>query len=178
MWQASFPREDGRAHTISWHKDNVEDIAQHLQQQHQNRQDGIYAYSFTRTVDDCPSQVRFLYPDLFSNVRDLLESRKFQALLSAVTQRNYELHVLFVTRYTSGDFLNKHSDSVASRKLAFTLHLTKEWKLEYGGLLHFLDQNDWNKVRLACVCVLLARAHVGVSGHPDRSAAPQCVHTV
>ncbi|EDQ86937.1 uncharacterized protein MONBRDRAFT_27747 [Monosiga brevicollis MX1] len=146
VWQASFPRDDGMAHTIPWHVDNLELIAEWLTRQHRHRQQSIYAYSFTRTVDTIDGRLRFFYPELFGQMRDLVSSQYLHNILSQIAHHDYELSTLFISRYTSGDFLNRHSDSVETRRIAFTYHLTKEWKAEYGGLLHMMNENDWDEV--------------------------------
>ena len=48
------------------------------------------------------------------------------------------------TRYRHGHFLTRHADAENPRRLAaFTLSLSKEWRAEWGGLLHFLgDDGD------------------------------------
>lgn len=47
------------------------------------------------------------------------------------------------TRYTAGHFLKKHNDSVVnqSREVAYVLNLTKNWQADWGGLLHFMDDD-------------------------------------
>jgi Rps23 Pro-64 3,4-dihydroxylase Tpa1-like proline 4-hydroxylase len=43
--------------------------------------------------------------------------------------------------------LNKHTDSVMTRRIAFTLHFTHDWLLSYGGLLVMLSDRDWNAAK-------------------------------
>ena len=43
--------------------------------------------------------------------------------------------------------LDEHTDSVDTRKIAFTLHFTTNWKLHYGGLLYHLDEKDSKKIK-------------------------------
>jgi hypothetical protein len=50
------------------------------------------------------------------------------------------------TRYLPGHFLNGHDDrhEDAGRLYAYVLNLTPRWRVEWGGLLTFLD--DWTDV--------------------------------
>eukprot|EP00049_Salpingoeca_infusionum_P013340 m.248746 g.248746 ORF g.248746 m.248746 type:complete len:487 (-) comp15420_c1_seq2:144-1604(-) len=147
FWQASFVGEDGkRAKLVARHPSNTADIEMNKRNQHLRRTRNKYAYSFTRTgSSDIPPQLRRYYRLLFSDMRSLLESTKLQRLLTRITDHDYELSVMFISRYTSGDFLDRHSDSVETRRIAFTMHLTQEWRLEYGGLLVFMDQRNWDR---------------------------------
>jgi len=45
------------------------------------------------------------------------------------------------TRYLPGDFLTRHDDKQegAGRIFAYVLSLVEDWRAEWGGLLHFLD---------------------------------------
>jgi SM-20-related protein len=48
------------------------------------------------------------------------------------------------TRYRPGDFLTRHDDDVPEkhRLFAYVLGMTRGWKPEWGGLLHFTDRDD------------------------------------
>eukprot|EP00056_Hartaetosiga_gracilis_P021998 m.27617 g.27617 ORF g.27617 m.27617 type:complete len:147 (+) comp9382_c0_seq1:951-1391(+) len=48
---------------------------------------------------------------------------------------------------TRQEIFFRHSDSVQTRKIAFTMHLTEGWRLEYGGLLFFLDPENWDTAK-------------------------------
>ncbi len=45
------------------------------------------------------------------------------------------------TLYARGSFLNHHTDEVAveNRRVAYVINLTRRWRAEWGGLLHFTD---------------------------------------
>lgn len=47
------------------------------------------------------------------------------------------------TRYLPGHFLRPHNDFDANegRRYAYVLNLTKSWRADWGGLLHFQDDN-------------------------------------
>lgn len=48
------------------------------------------------------------------------------------------------TRYVAGNYLKKHNDFDAQedRRYAYVLNFTREWQSDWGGLLHFLDDDD------------------------------------
>lgn len=47
-----------------------------------------------------------------------------------------------ITRFGAGHFLNVHDDNVVdkNRVAAFVINLTKEWRPDWGGALHMLDE--------------------------------------
>ena len=46
---------------------------------------------------------------------------------------------LFASRYRPGDFLSEHDDAQGARRIAWTLHLTPQWRAHWGGQLVILD---------------------------------------
>jgi SM-20-related protein len=48
-----------------------------------------------------------------------------------------------ITRFKAGHFLNKHNDDVdnKNRVAAFVLNLTEQWRPDWGGALHILDDH-------------------------------------
>lgn len=46
------------------------------------------------------------------------------------------------TRFTNGQYLTRHRDTLAGnrRRLAFVLSLSQGWHPDWGGLLHFYEQ--------------------------------------
>ncbi len=49
------------------------------------------------------------------------------------------------TRYLSGHFLRRHDDTgydAQKRRFAFVFNLGRDWRADWGGLLHFLDAED------------------------------------
>lgn len=106
-----------------------------------------YAYHFQRTVNWAPWWVTLFNPAYYRDLQARLQSRALARILTAVTGRRVELAEYFLSKYRSGSFLEAHTDSVATRKLAFTLHFTRDWRLSYGGALQLLDPHDWERVR-------------------------------
>jgi len=47
------------------------------------------------------------------------------------------------TRYLPGQFLNVHDDGFndEARRYAYVLNLSRRWEPDWGGLLHFVDEN-------------------------------------
>jgi Rps23 Pro-64 3,4-dihydroxylase Tpa1-like proline 4-hydroxylase len=56
---------------------------------------------------------------------------------------------LIAARYLRGHFLTLHDDVIESegREIAYVLNLTREWRPEWGGLLHIADAAQQNVVR-------------------------------
>lgn len=73
-------------------------------------------------------------------LRNILNSKSFIDLLNEITGLELStLTTLFLSKYSSGNFLSPHSDK-GNGSLAFVINLTKYWKPQYGGILHFMDE--------------------------------------
>ena len=59
---------------------------------------------------------------------------------SITTEKYTGSDEVFAACYTVGDFLSPHVDS-PNGTLGFVLQMSKNWLPEYGGLLHFMDDN-------------------------------------
>jgi Rps23 Pro-64 3,4-dihydroxylase Tpa1-like proline 4-hydroxylase len=96
-----------------------------------------FSYYFYRTFNANPTQ----YSIIEYNLRNYMNSPEFISFLNNITNLNLtKLTTLFVSKYVSNSFLSIHNDA-GNGKIAFVLHLTKDWKPQYGGNLHFLN-ND------------------------------------
>jgi len=74
-------------------------------------------------------------------LRKILNSENFITLLNEITNLNLtKLNTLFMSKYISGNFLSTHSDK-GNGRLAFVINLSKNWKPQYGGNLHFLSED-------------------------------------
>ena len=72
-------------------------------------------------------------------LRSTLNSEKFITLINNITNLKItKLNTLFMSKYKNGDFLSPHSDR-GNGRLAFVINLTKNWKPQYGGNLHFMN---------------------------------------
>lgn len=99
--------------------------------------EGKFAYNFFRTqsnhYEDCTCSE--------CNLRKWLVSEENLGFINQVTKETYTASdEVFAACYTVGDFLSPHVDS-PNGTLGFVLHMTKNWLPEYGGLLHFMDDN-------------------------------------
>lgn len=78
-------------------------------------------------------------------LRKSLSSRFFLSMISYFTDLKLtNLNQMFLSKYTSGSFLAPHSD-IGNGRIAFVLNLTTNWKPQYGGILHFLNDKR-NKI--------------------------------
>jgi Rps23 Pro-64 3,4-dihydroxylase Tpa1-like proline 4-hydroxylase len=94
-----------------------------------------FSFYFYRTFNANPLQ----YSPIEYELRNYMSSQFFIDFLNKVTNLNLtKLNTLFVSKYTSNCFLSTHNDA-GNGRIAFVLHLTKDWKPQYGGHLHFLD---------------------------------------
>lgn len=93
-----------------------------------------FSYIFNRSMNNKnPSFLEY-------NLRKYIGSKNFINYLNDITELKLtKLNTLFLSKYKGGNFLSPHSDR-GNGKLAFVLNLTKDWKAEYGGILHFMNQ--------------------------------------
>jgi|TARA_R110001592_G_scaffold3085_2_gene17213 Rps23 Pro-64 3,4-dihydroxylase Tpa1-like proline 4-hydroxylase len=94
-----------------------------------------FSYSFHRTLDN-----HFDDCDCYEcQIRKFLNDKESHDLISEVTNLKITgSNEVFAACYVPGDFLSPHQDS-PNGIVGFVLHLTKDWKPQYGGLLHFLN---------------------------------------
>ncbi len=102
-----------------------------------------FSFSFERTLNNHPLQcnciecyTKYLFktPDIIQQINDITNMNITTA------------HDIFISKYSHGNFLSVHSDRNNGR-VAFILNLSKDWKPEYGGLLHILDNKRENVIR-------------------------------
>jgi SM-20-related protein len=75
---------------------------------------------------------------------DFLNSPRFLAAMRRLTGRpDIAFADAQATRYAPGQFLHVHDDLDAGKKriAAYVLNLTPEWSPEWGGILHFMDED-------------------------------------
>ena len=95
-----------------------------------------FSYTFHRSMNNNQKSHFLEYI-----VRKCMSSQEFIDYLNQITDLNLtSLNTLFLSKYKSGHFLSPHSDK-DNGKLAFVLNLSKFWKPQYGGVLHFLDKD-------------------------------------
>jgi Rps23 Pro-64 3,4-dihydroxylase Tpa1-like proline 4-hydroxylase len=94
-----------------------------------------FSYAFYRGMN---SQSMSLFE---FKLRKILNSDIFLNFLNKITHLELtQLTTMFMSKYNSGNFLSTHSDK-GNGKLAFVINLTKFWKPQYGGNLHFLNDS-------------------------------------
>jgi len=92
-----------------------------------------FSYIFYRSMNSKNmSYLEFL-------LRQTMNSPEFLNFLNEITGLELtSLNTLFLSKYKSGNFLSPHSDK-GNGKLAFVLNITPQWKPQYGGILHFMN---------------------------------------
>jgi Rps23 Pro-64 3,4-dihydroxylase Tpa1-like proline 4-hydroxylase len=94
-----------------------------------------FSYNFYRSMNG----VKMSYIEF--NIRQILNSKEFIDILNNITGLGLtKLTTLFLSKYKSGSFLSPHSDK-GNGRLAYVINLTKNWKPQYGGILHFMNEN-------------------------------------
>ena len=96
-----------------------------------------FSFNLKRTMDNKKREIcKYEYI-----LRRTLSSRFFLSMISYFTNLNLtSLNQMFLSKYNSGSFLSPHSD-IGNGRIAFVLNLTKNWKPQYGGVLHFLNKS-------------------------------------
>jgi Rps23 Pro-64 3,4-dihydroxylase Tpa1-like proline 4-hydroxylase len=93
-----------------------------------------FSYNFYRSMNGSSKMSYFEF-----TIRNLLSSNDFLNYLNNITGLNLtKLTTLFLSKYKAGSFLSPHSDK-GNGRLAFVLNLSKIWKPQYGGVLHFMN---------------------------------------
>ncbi|MEZ5458285.1 MAG: 2OG-Fe(II) oxygenase family protein [Steroidobacteraceae bacterium] len=96
-----------------------------------------------RRVSDVASE-RSLDPSLLARFVDFLNSEAFIGFARKLTgMTDIEWADAQATRYRAGHFLTTHDDQTDSklRRAAYVLNLTPGWKVDFGGLLQFIDDD-------------------------------------
>lgn len=82
-------------------------------------------------------------PEFLEDVFDFWRGDSVRQLVHTVTGlRSTDAESQF-TRYTAGQYLTRHRDTLDGnkRQLAFVLSLSKQWHPDWGGLLHFYEED-------------------------------------
>lgn len=96
-----------------------------------------FAFNFHRTFENRYQEISYLE----YSIRKLLSGKNFINTINEITGMNVTtLKQLFLSRYRAGHFLSTHSD-IGNGTLAFVINITKNWRPEYGGILHFLTED-------------------------------------
>jgi SM-20-related protein len=113
------------------HNRNLSGILNRLKD---NKRKGIFTYYINRTFQ-IPKNI------YITKLFQFLISEKFIKSLNEISDKNItELSEVFISKYEKNCFLDIHEDKNKG-DIAFVISLTKDWRIDYGGILHFLDDN-------------------------------------
>lgn len=117
--------------------ENVEEIKRNYQFALLSFAEKKFSYNFFRTKEnhynDCTCHE--------CEFRHWLVKDELLKFISDVSGTKYTAtDEVFAACYSIGDFLSPHIDS-PNGTLGFVLQLTKDWLPEYGGMLHFMDDD-------------------------------------
>ncbi len=114
-----------------------------LSKVHGEARDG-FQFIFDRWRIDVGGRPSPAAPDLLADLHRRFNSPEFLAFARALTGDDRIAYVdAQATRFLPGHFLNRHSDQLdrAGRLYAYVLNLCPRWRIEWGGLLQFLDDD-------------------------------------
>lgn len=139
-YSSSYPKEDGSDgfDKIRNTEDNLERIAMKHKYVLSEMYKGNFAYHFHRTLQDhvdgcdCTECGFRRWTNSYENVR---------FLNNLVEEPVKHADTMFAAAYLPNDFLSPHVDSPNGR-LGYVFQLTKDWKPQYGGNLHFMHDHD------------------------------------
>jgi Rps23 Pro-64 3,4-dihydroxylase Tpa1-like proline 4-hydroxylase len=102
-----------------------------------------FSYIFRRTLDDHVKDCNCTECQL----RAYLATSEIHNFITNITdipvQHSFEL---FASWYKEGDFLSMHSDG-DNGQVGFVYNISKDWRPEWGGMLHFLEEGRPNVVK-------------------------------
>ena len=103
----------------------------------------IFSYSFRRTQNDHVEGCTCLE----CKFRQDVLSEEVVEFLHYITEfKITKINELFASWYTDKDFLSPHADGI-NGILGFVYNLSKNWRPEYGGNLHFMDKENNNIIQ-------------------------------
>lgn len=143
---SSYPKIDGGDgfDLIPFNDDYSEDIRSMYTNAISHFKDNKFAYNFHRTINDHVDSC-----DCYEcGFRESLVNDEILKFLNGITNQGLtDTDEVFGAVYLPGDFLSPHQDS-PNGTLGFVLQLTKDWKPQFGGNLHFMDGPDGNVERI------------------------------
>jgi len=138
-WYAvSSPGSDGYIKYIRDFEENQDEIRREKESSDNLFKSNNFTYHFYRTSGD---HVQGCYCTE-CNFRDWLKSDEiinFLSKISGIEIKNFS--TMFGSKYSQGCFLSPHHDDTLGQ-IGFVLQLTKDWKPQWGGILHFLDDDQ------------------------------------
>lgn len=136
-WSATFfPDGSGHSATMTCCDTNSEVITIHRERVMRVMDDGKFSYFFCRRDHFIPE---CMCPECA--FKRWIVGEEANRFLLSVTGRKYTaINSMFASRYSSGCFLSPHTDPVHG-DVGVVYQLTRDWKPQWGGLLHFMDAN-------------------------------------
>lgn len=119
----------------------IEEQVRILSKVHGEARDG-FQFIFDRWRVDVGGAPSPLAPEPLAELHRFMNGEAFLAYARALTGDDRIAYVdAQATRYLPGHFLNRHDDRLdrAGRLYAYVLNLCPTWRIEWGGLLQFLD---------------------------------------
>lgn len=136
-FQSTFDNKEVR--NIQYKPQNAEQLLKNSQAAHKAFLEGKFSYNFDRSmphVDGCEC--------IECQFKGWLRSEEVMGWVSQLTGEELSgTGELFASRYRSGQFLSPHHD-LNKGKIGFVFNITKNWRPEYGGLLHILEEDYIN----------------------------------
>lgn len=103
---------------------------------------GQFSYIFRRTLADHVEGCDCME----CNLRQYLSTSEVHEFIHSITDikvtGSFEL---FASWYKEGDFLSTHSDG-DNGQVGFVYNISRDWRPEWGGMLHFLKAGESNTV--------------------------------
>jgi len=99
---------------------------------------GQFSYWFYRTIGD---HVQDCVCEECSFRRWLISEELLEFLRQVSGLHITKFDTTFASKYSSGCFLSPHHDH-KNGDIGFVLQLTKDWKPQWGGLLHFMSDDQ------------------------------------
>ena len=136
-YSSSVPGTEGSTKYIRNFPENQEAIRIEREYCEKLFNEGRFTYHFYRTLGD---HVHGCTCDE-CNFRIWLNSSEIISFLNEVSGHKLKgFSTMFASRYSQGCFLSPHHDDTLG-SIGFVLQLTKDWRPEWGGVLHFLDDS-------------------------------------
>lgn len=94
----------------------------------------------------CYAFVRTSNNEIEKPFRDLMVG-KFPFISNIVGEPINSFYATFTSCYEQGCFLTPHTDDFkidSPPTIAFVLNVSRDWRWEWGGILHILDKSPWD----------------------------------
>lgn len=102
------------------------------------RNKGLFSYSFKRQIGEHYDTCMCVSCKLYNTLKDTEIINRLEEITGICNLRPNEV---FLSKYTKGDFLTTHHDKDKG-KIAVVFSLTEKWNPNFGGTLHFVNDDD------------------------------------